>query len=271
MELADYESLGVAGHFGTLASYLLGLPADLETHARHLQTAALAVSQPFMSYVDTCVTQGQAYLRGDFAKAERLAKTALEIGEMNLGSSEGPHGVQMFMTRRETGGLDKVRAFITGQESFTGRWLPGMLALYTELGLADGMRRALQGLLNQSRLADALWPIELAFMADAAADLADEEAARVLTPHLARYAGMNIAAAHSSPPSAVPTGSWPASPSCPAPTPGLTSSSSPRWRSTSAWGRSCTSPRRWPGTRSPSIAAGTSPLGPKTSLGRPRR
>jgi DNA-binding CsgD family transcriptional regulator/tetratricopeptide (TPR) repeat protein len=198
MELGDYESLGVAGHFGTLASYILGLPADLETHARHLQTAALAVSQPFMSYVDTCVTQGQAYLRGDFAKAERLAKTALEIGEMNLGSSEGPHGVQMFMTRRETGGLDRVRGFITGHESFAGRWLPGMLALYTELGLPDGMRRALQALLNrdlESRLADAPWPIELVFMADAAADLADAEAARVLAPYLARYAGRNVAAA----------------------------------------------------------------------------
>jgi DNA-binding CsgD family transcriptional regulator len=195
--MGDYESLGAAAHFGTLSSYLLGQPTDLETHARHLQTAALAVSQPFISYVDTCLAQGQAYLRGDFAKAERLANTALEIGEMNLESTEGPHGVQMFMTRRETGGLDGVRAFITGQESFAGRWLPGMLALYTELGLPDGMRRALQALLNrdlQSRLADAPWPIELAFMADAAADLADEEAARVLTPYLARYAGMNIAA-----------------------------------------------------------------------------
>jgi DNA-binding CsgD family transcriptional regulator/tetratricopeptide (TPR) repeat protein len=197
-ELDDYESLGAAAHFGTLAGYVLGQPTDLEIHARYLQTAALAVSQPFISYVDACVTQGQAYLRGNFAKAERLANTALEIGEMNLESTEGPHGVQMFMTRREIGGLDAVGAFITGQESFAGRWLPGMLALYTELGLPDGMRRALQVLLNrdlESRVADAPWPIELAFMADAAADLADEEAARVLTPYLARYAGMNIAAA----------------------------------------------------------------------------
>jgi hypothetical protein len=73
MELADYESLGVAGHFGR--SPATCSPARRpETHARHLQTAALAVSQPFMSYVDTCVTQGQAYLRGDFAKVERLRR-----------------------------------------------------------------------------------------------------------------------------------------------------------------------------------------------------
>lgn len=197
LELGDYESLGSAAHFGALASYVVGEPADLETHAGHLQRAALAVNQPFVSYVDTCVAQGRAYLRGDFATAQRLAGDALEIGEMNLESTEGPHSVQLFMTHREIGGLDPVRRFITGREPFTGRWMPGMLALYTELGLADGMRRALQVLLNrdlESRLADAPWPIELAYMADAAADLADVEAARALEPYLARYAGMNLSA-----------------------------------------------------------------------------
>ena len=170
-----------------------------------------------MSYVDTCVTQGQAYLRGDFAKAERLAKTALEIGEMNLGSSEGPHGVQMFMTRRETGGLDKVRAFITGQESFTGRWLPGMLALYTELGLADGMRRALQGSarrqcrLTPTRCGRSSWPS----WPTPPLDLADEEAAVRLAPLPRPVRGHEHGRRpSSSPSSAVPTATWPASPRC---------------------------------------------------------
>lgn len=197
LELGDYESLGSAAHFGALAGYLLGQPTDLETHARHLQTAALAISQPFLNYVDTCIAQGRAYLRGDFATAERLATTAREIGEMSLESTEGPHSVQMFMTRREIGGLDRVRGLITGQESFTGRWLPGMLALYTELGLVGGMRRALQTLLNRdlsSRRVDAPWPVELAFMSDAAADLADVDAVWALSPHLNRYAGGNLAA-----------------------------------------------------------------------------
>jgi DNA-binding NarL/FixJ family response regulator len=196
-ELGDHESLASAAHFGVHSSYVLGRPAELESYARQLQTSALAVSQPFLSYVDACVTQGRAYLRGEFAEAERLADTALEIGESFFRSTEGPHGVQMFMTRRETGGLDPVRAFFTGHESFAGRWLPGMLALYTELGLTDGMRRALQALLNrdlESRVADGQWPIELAFMADAAVDLADPAAAGVLAPFLARYAGLNIGA-----------------------------------------------------------------------------
>ncbi len=197
VELGDYESLGEAAHFGAVTSYLVGRPADVERYAQHLHTGALATGQPFMHYTDTCVTQGQAYLRGEFADAERLSHAALEIGEFDLESIEGPHGVQMFMTRRETGCLDAVRAMINGQESFAGRWLPGMLALYTELGLTDGMRRALRALLNRdlaARVADAQWPIELAFMADGAAELADADAVRLLRPFVELYAGMNIVA-----------------------------------------------------------------------------
>jgi DNA-binding CsgD family transcriptional regulator len=197
VELGDYEALIEAAHFGAVSSYILGRPADLQRYARHEQAAALAGRQPFMHYTAACMRQGFAYLRGDFAAAEQLAGTALEVGEFDVDSTEGPHGVQMFMARRETGGLDAVRGLITGQESFAGRWLPGMLALYTELGATDGVRRALRALLNRdlhSRVDDAQWPIELAFMADAAADLEEADAVRALTPFLARYAGKNIVA-----------------------------------------------------------------------------
>ncbi len=198
VELGDYEALSEAAHFGAMASYLVGRPADLERYVRQERTAALAGRQPFTHYTEACMTQGFAYRRGEFAEAERLADAALQVGEFDVESTEGPHAVQMFMVRRETGGLDAVRGFITGQESFAGRWLPGMLALYTELGVTEGMRRALRALLNrdlESRLADAQWPIELAFMADGAADLGDTDAIRTLNPFVARYAGKNIVAA----------------------------------------------------------------------------
>ncbi|MGA8248587.1 MAG: LuxR C-terminal-related transcriptional regulator, partial [Nocardioides sp.] len=197
LEHRDHQSLGEAAHFGAVTGYLLGRPWELEHYARQLQAAALATGQPFISYVDTCVTQGRAYLCGEFSEAERLADAALAIGEFDSASTEGPHGVQMFMARREAGGLDRFRDLVTGQESFAGRWLPGLLALYTELRLTEGARRALHVLLNRdldARVADAQWPIELAFMAEAAADLADKEAVGGLEPFLARYEGKNIVA-----------------------------------------------------------------------------
>ncbi len=37
------------------------------------------------------------------------------------------------MMQRVTGGPEQIRPLITGDESFEDHWLPGLLALYTEL------------------------------------------------------------------------------------------------------------------------------------------
>ncbi|MBB2892700.1 helix-turn-helix transcriptional regulator [Flexivirga oryzae] len=195
-EAVDHESLAEAAHFGALASYLAGRPVELEGYIRQERAAAASGRQPFMDYTATCMMQSRAFRRGEFDEAERLADAALQIGEFDAESTDGPHSVQLFMIRRETGRLDAVRPLVTGQEQFAGRWLPGLLALYTELGLTDGMRRTLRTLLArdvESYVADARFPIELAFLADAAADLADAEAMDTLLPFLTAYAGGNIA------------------------------------------------------------------------------
>ena len=143
------------------------------------------------------MTQGRAYLRGEFSEAERLAYAALAIGEFDSESTEGPHGVQMFMARRETGGLDRFRGLVTGQESFAGRWLPGMLALYAELGLTDGVRRALHAPAppRPRRTGRGRSVADRAGVhGRGAADLADRDAVRRLKPFVARYEGMNIVA-----------------------------------------------------------------------------
>lgn len=199
LDAGDFETLGAAAQFGAMASYMRGRPADLAQARDHVRTAAHALGQPFFDYVATCLAQGQAYLAGDFAEATRLAQAALDIGEiLGVESTEGPFGVQMFMIARETGGLAPARPFLTGRETFTGRWIPGMLALYTELGISEGAQRALRVLLSRdldARTGDAQWPIELVFMAEAALALGDRAAASALMPFLDRFAGLNIAAA----------------------------------------------------------------------------
>jgi DNA-binding CsgD family transcriptional regulator len=108
---------------------------------------------------------------------------------------DGSYGVQMFMIHRQTGRLDVAGRHLTGHETFADRWVPGLLALYTELGLTEGIRRALRRLLDGSlaaRTSDAQWPIELAFMTEGALALGDRDAAAVLEPFLAAYAGRNL-------------------------------------------------------------------------------
>ena len=192
----DYEALGSASHFRALASYQAGLPEELAGATADMQRAGQASGQPFFGFVGACAQGGLAYLRGDFAGAERWAEIALRTGDL-LGpdTTEGSYGVQMFMIHRETGDLKRFSGFLDGSETFADRWVPGLLALYTEVDCEHGMRRALNHLLSRNlgeRAEAAQWPMELVFMVEAALALGDREAIHVLRPFVARYEGKNI-------------------------------------------------------------------------------
>lgn len=118
-------------------------------------------------------------------------------GLLGSDTTEGSYGVQMFMIRREIGALKRFSGFIDGSESFAGRWLPGMLALYTELDCERGMTRALNQLLSRNlgeRTEAARWPMELIFMVEAALALGNREAVHALRPFVTRYEGKNVMA-----------------------------------------------------------------------------
>ncbi|WP_324687768.1 ATP-binding protein [Mycobacterium sp. 94-17] len=194
----DYEVLGASSHFRAMVSYLAGRPDDLAESTADMRRAGRAIGQPVFGFVGACVEQALAYLRGDFAGAERWADIALRTGDLfDADDTEGSNGVQMFMIRRETAGLKKFGGFVDGSETFAGRWVPGLLALYTELDCEAGMTRALNHLLNRKlrdRTDEAQWPMELAFMIEAALGLGNREALHALRSYVTRYAGKNLVA-----------------------------------------------------------------------------
>src|SRR5246500_5344077 len=194
----DYEVLGASSHFRAMVSYLAGRPEDLAASTVDMRRAGQACGQPVFGFVGACVEQALAFLSGDFAGAERWADIALRTGDLfDADDTEGSHGVQMFMIRRETSDLKKFAGFVDGSETFAGRWVPGLLALYTELNCEAGMTRALNHLLNRKlgdRTDEAQWPMELAFMVEAALVLGNSEALHALRPFVARYAGKNLVA-----------------------------------------------------------------------------
>ncbi len=194
----DYEALGVASHFRAMVSYLAGRPDEMAASTADMRRAAQGCGQPTLGFVGACVEQALAYLRGDFAGAERWADIALRTGGLfGADDVEGSNGVQMFMLRRETSDLKRFAGFIDGSETFAGRWLPGLLALYTELNCERGMTRALNQLLARNlgdRSDEAQWPMELVFMIEAALELGNREAIHALRPFVARYAGTNLVA-----------------------------------------------------------------------------
>ena len=151
LALRDYQALGSASHFRAMVSYQAGRPDELAASETELQRSVQACGQPFFGFVGACVQAGLAYLRGDFGGAEHWAEIALRTGSSLRGdSTDGSYGVQMFMIRRESGEMKRFSGFVDGSETFAGRWVPGLLALYTELGCERGMTRALKLLLSRN-------------------------------------------------------------------------------------------------------------------------
>jgi DNA-binding NarL/FixJ family response regulator len=106
----------------------------------------------------------------------------------------------MYMIRRETGGLEQVRPLLGAIRQSSRIWEPGLLALYTELGLADDARDLLWQLLDRVDEAAgrqepwAQWTAVLVFLVEAALALGDVSAARRLRPLLAPYSGKQLIA-----------------------------------------------------------------------------
>lgn len=195
--LGDDDLLGPAAfHRGGFA-YIVGDEPAWSSAQRDLTEIALSRGQPFFRYVAGCSRYTHRYAVGDFAGAEHIVawlddQFSHEFG----GATEGSWGVQQFMLRRVTGGLEQVRPLITGDESVDDHWLPGLLALYTELEMLGPAARLLTHLCNRldDHRAGAQWAGVLAFTTEAAVRLDDAVSAAVLQPLLAEYAGANLMA-----------------------------------------------------------------------------
>lgn len=177
------------------ASYVLGDAEGMERAERLLAGTARRWGA-YWSYWIECARFGRAFMTGALAEAQ-AGVTRIGVIERGFRSdaTPGAGAVQSFVVRRETGRLAAAASMLTGAESPMSSWAPGLLALYTELGMVDPARRILHWLLEHDdqqvhRSAD--WPARLAFMADAAVAAGDVEAGLVLRPFLAEYSGLNL-------------------------------------------------------------------------------
>jgi len=195
-ERLDYETLGSAANFLATVSYLVGRLDSVREAVEDGRRAVSATGQPYYRNVYCCLAQAQAFLQGDFDSARQWAEETLQLSDtFGDDMSEGPHGVQMYMLSRETGTLDRFRPYLDGNETFARRWVPGLLGLYTELGVETGVHRALRHLMGRNLVArsnEAQWPMELALLTEGALAVGDAGTLRVLRPLLGEYAGMNL-------------------------------------------------------------------------------
>ncbi|MFD7023261.1 AAA family ATPase [Promicromonospora sukumoe] len=194
----DLWRLGPAASYRTLLGYQRGDAAVVRAGLADLRLAVEGTEQRYFGYLAGCVDFSQHLAAGRLAQAARLSERLLEIGDaVELDAhvrTDGQFGVQQFVVRRESGGLEDVRGLVTGDEDLGERWAPGLLALYTELGMRDAARRALWWLI-ESRAIESLPGTRvgvLTFLSDAAVALGDAEAGRLVRDALAPYRGLNI-------------------------------------------------------------------------------
>lgn len=192
---ARNEWLGAGALFRAGDSYLLGDRAGMDESERDLIDVNRRWGRHW-EYWDACVRFGRALIAGRLDEAATACRRAQGYETAFRGdATSSASAVQSYMVRREAGRLEGVRPLITGDESPTDRWAPGLLAIYTELELRDPARRVLDWLLEHvppepSNSSD--WPARLAFMAEAALWLGDVAVAERLHPWLEEYAGLNL-------------------------------------------------------------------------------
>ncbi len=190
--------LGPAAYYRGVIAYVRGDPVAWSQAQDDLVLMSHGTGQGFFEYMAGCLAYGRCFASGDLDAAGTLCQELLELGErFGTDGTEGPSAVQTFMVRRETGAVQRVRPLVTGEEDPDAHWTPGLLALYTELGLHRSASRLLHRLLGPE-LADhresARWPAVLAFLVEAALQLEDAAAAERLRPELLEHAGSNVVA-----------------------------------------------------------------------------
>lgn len=195
--LGDDDLLGSAAFYRGVFGYMVGDEREWARAQRDLTELALTGGQPFFRYVAGCCRYAHRFSVGDFRAAAHIAGWLEEFSTEFDGATDGSSGVQQFMLRRVTAGLEPVRGMVTGAESVEGHWPPGLLALYTALQMWDPAARVLRHLcdrIDEHRRVTAQWGGVLAFMAEAAVALDDREAAALLRPRVAEYTGTNLIA-----------------------------------------------------------------------------
>lgn len=200
-ETQDWSALGTASVFRCAIAYIHADRAAWAAANADLDLAVRGSGQPFVAFMRRAGDYAQEFLDGNFAAAALVAEDLLERGRsFGPDDTEGTYGLQMYMIRRETGALEQVRPLLSAIRESSGTWEPGLLALYTELGLGQEAGELLWQLLDRIdetaawQAPWAQWTAVVVFLVEAALALGDAAAARRLRPLLAPYSGQQLIA-----------------------------------------------------------------------------
>jgi ATP/maltotriose-dependent transcriptional regulator MalT len=116
----DYDTLGANASFGATVNYLTGRPDELEQALTDSCRAAQSTGPPYHRQVYGCLTPTRLPLPAAISKVRNVGRR-----KRSRRATRSP----MRWPRARTAS----RRSFDGRETFAGRWLPRLLAIYVEL------------------------------------------------------------------------------------------------------------------------------------------
>jgi DNA-binding CsgD family transcriptional regulator/tetratricopeptide (TPR) repeat protein len=142
------------------------------------------------------IRSADLFMRGELDAAKQVVRDCQSAGRLfGHDFTDGPFGLQMFMIERELGRLEAVRPIVEAVAHPETHWTPGLLALYSELGLTNEADRLLEAVIDdevERRRGSVDWPAILALVAEAVIAVGHRKYAEIWRPALAEYSGLNL-------------------------------------------------------------------------------
>jgi tetratricopeptide (TPR) repeat protein len=183
----EYLLVYAAEQFAAVAALCVGDRDEFDVwYTRLLEMTMLR----FYRYISLSDSQMVTFMDGRLDEAEQIANQCLEYGEELGEDVSGPHGVQMFLLRREQDRLGEVAPMVNmllRANPLAAMWRPGLALLIGELGMHDEGEQLLRELTVDGAVAlprDGLYPGALCLLAEAAFLLGVSEPASLLEAEL---------------------------------------------------------------------------------------
>jgi DNA-binding CsgD family transcriptional regulator len=190
----ELRSLGYALMMQAFTAYILGDRVKLDTAIEELVLTGRVSNEALFRWRGILLTTTRQLLQGEFGSARASLAEGRRLGS-TMDLVDGAWSLQSFMIRREAGGLEFARPTLVAGKTPHNTWIPGLLALCTELGLTSRARTLLHGSVEQGLTAlraSSTWPAALSFLADATVSLGDRRCAEILISEAELFAGLNL-------------------------------------------------------------------------------
>lgn len=190
-------AMGVGGSAST--AYRLGWNKHFRDMVQ-VEEIVRTSGQPFVALSQGCLLFMIAFMEGNFDSARDRANRLLADGTpFDQANAAGVHGMQMFLVQRASGALARLPKQLVTTAITDNGWPPGVIAVYTELGMRDEVAHLLPSIIlacEETPIVSAGWAALAVFAVEAIGLLGDRDGAERMRELLMPFQSTNLLSGH---------------------------------------------------------------------------